>query len=69
MKYALLIHTALAPLVLSGLALAQVPAASSIWMIDLNGDRHRDMLEARADGSLMLSLGLGARQFEEVQQV
>jgi hypothetical protein len=41
---------------------------SAIYPVDLNGDELLDRLENRSDGTLVLSLGLGRRQFEQVQQ-
>ncbi len=37
-------------------------------LIDLNGDQHRDRLINLTDGTLRISLGIGGRQFEEVEQ-
>ena len=47
---------------------AQTAPASTIRMIDLNGDDWLDMIENRGDRSLIISLGLGDRRFEAIPQ-
>ena len=37
-------------------------------MVDLNGDGELDLFEGMADGTLVVSLGIGERQFEHQQQ-
>lgn len=47
---------------------AETTAPSSIRMIDLNSDRHKDLLEIGEDGSLVVSMGMGQREFRAIIQ-
>ena len=64
-----LAHGGMALVALAPIALAGGEALGSMRWLEVNGDEHLDLLENRADGSLVLSLGLGNRQFQLVEQV
>jgi len=50
------------------LTFAQAPAPSILRMVDLNGDGELDLLEGLADGTLVVSLNVGDRYFEPIDQ-
>ena len=50
------------------LASAQSSTQTTLRMLDLNGDEELDLFEGLSDGTLVVSLGSGHRQFEQLHQ-